>query len=483
MRTLRSLALLLLLATNTRAAVPPPPESEPWTALTAGEFRIYSNASAHATQGIATNLLRMREALGKVTTLAVRTDKPTYVLIFRSEASFAPYRDAMFHGNDAPVSGAFLSGRAANFITINAAAEGGVTRLVYHELAHHFMRNTIPGLPLWLDEGLAEYHSTFSVRGHEVRIGVMIPEHVRALRSRRQPLIPLERHFAVDQQSPEYTDPRPQRRFYAQSWALVHYFYSGGPERRARLEAFLEAIRSGRSAAEATPLLGSDYPAMAVELMTYVRRPSMTFTSYRLDELVVPALDAPRPLPRGELLYALGSLLTGADGEALLAEAVRVDPSHAEAHAMLGYARQARGDHDGALAMFEKAASLGNRDEAIRELHANALRERDSAAAHRAQRQYEEGHEEEAIAAMRSILERTSDEELKEHLQGVIGVHEERVARELREKAMHDIIAAAQAGKTKEALALIDALLAKTTDEEERAQLMAMRDGLKPVLR
>jgi tetratricopeptide (TPR) repeat protein len=469
MRTLRSLALLLLLATNLRAAVPLPPESEQWTALTAGELRIYSNASPHATLGIATNLLRMREAVGKVTTLAVYSPKPTYVLIFRTEASFAPYRDALFHGQDAPVSGAFLSGRAASFIAVNAAAEGGVARLVYHELTHHFMRNTIPGLPLWLDEGLAEYHSTFSVRGHEVRIGAMIPEHVRLLRSRR-PLIPLERHFAIDQQSPEYTDPAQQRRFYAQSWALVHSFYSGGPERRARLEAFLDAIRSGRSAAEATPLLGSDYPAMGVELMTYVRRPSMTFTSYRLDELVVPALDAPRPLARGELLYALGSMLA-ADGEALLAEAVRVDPSHAEAHAMLGYAHQARGDHAGALALFEKAVRLGSRDEALRD----ALRERDSTAVRGAQRRYEEGNEEQAIAAMQAVLERTTDEELKEHLQGVIGVHEDK----LRIKAMNDIIAAAQAGKTKEALALIDARLAKTTDEEERAQLLAMRSGVR----
>ena len=95
MRSLRLLALLFL-TTTTYAAVPLPPQSDEWGALTAGEFRIYSNASPRVTRQIATNLLRMREALGKVTTLDVQAMPPTYVLIFRSRHAFAPYRDALF---------------------------------------------------------------------------------------------------------------------------------------------------------------------------------------------------------------------------------------------------------------------------------------------------------------------------------------------------------------------------------------------------
>jgi hypothetical protein len=51
------------------------------------------------------------------------------------------------------------------------------------------LRNTIPGLPLWVDEGLVEHYSTFSVRDYEVRAGYAIPDHMIALR-RREPLIP-----------------------------------------------------------------------------------------------------------------------------------------------------------------------------------------------------------------------------------------------------------------------------------------------------
>lgn len=472
---MRSLPLLALLFTvHAFAAVPLPPEAEPWTTLTAGEFRIYSNASPNATRAIAVNLLRMREVLGKVTTLDVRAAKPTYVLVFRNARSFAPYRDAIFGQEHAPVNGAFVQGRMANFIALDAAAEGGVARVVYHELTHQLMRNTIPGLPLWVDEGLAEYYSTFSVRDDEVRVGYAIPDHIIALR-RREPLIPMARFFAMDQQSPELADPRRRTRFYAQAWALVHYFLSGGAARKARLDAFLDAIRAGRPAAEATPILGSDYAAMEVEVRSYVRRPSMTFLSHQLDELVVPAPEIPRAATRDEVLYALGSMLSS---EELLAEAVRVNPSHADAHAMLGYTLEARGDRPAALAHFEKAISLGSRDATMELLYRRELGEREFAEVRAAEKLYAEGKQEQALAAMRALLLTTTDEDLKEHLRGVIGVHEDRVAREARTKAMNDIIAAAEAGKTQEALALIDALLAKTTDEELREQLTAMRKEL-----
>jgi hypothetical protein len=446
MRLLGLLALLAAVAVH--AAVPVPSETDGWTVLTAGEFRIYSNASAHATRQIAVNLLRMREALGKVTTLNVRAAKPIHVFVFRNRRAFAPYRDALFEQRNAPVSGGFVQGMAANAIVLDAAAEGGVARVVYHELTHALMRNTVPGLPLWLDEGLAEYYSTFSVRGDEVRIGYPVSRHVLALR-KPEPLIPLARHFVIDQQSPEYEDPRQHARFYAQSWALVHYFLWGGKERRARLEAFLEALRAGKPAAEATALLGTDYPAIEVELLSYVKRPAMAFLAYRVDELTVPVPEDPKPVARDELLYALGSLFTAhsataADGERMLAEAVRLNPSRAKRPAV---------------------------EETLQETP-------ESAAVHAAEELYAQGKQEEAIAAMRALLAATQDAALREHLQGVIGIHEERTARELQTKAMDAIIAAAREGKTGKALTLLDALLPKVTDEQLRTQLAAMRREL-----
>ena len=575
------LFLVLLLAAHLNAAVPMPPEGDEWQSLQAGEFTIYSNASERETREIATNLLRMREAVGKVTRLNVRAPKPIYVFVFRTKRSFAPYRDAIFGQRDAKVSGGFLPSRLANFIVVDAEAEGGVNRVVHHELAHSFIRNTIPGLPLWLDEGLAEYYSTFTVRGDQVTIGWPIPDHVLALR--RGPLVPIEQHFAVDHDSPAYNEEARAGIFYAESWALVHYFLSGDDARRARLNQFMAAIRAGKSPAGATPLLGARSDEIEHAVRTYVQRPSMQFLRYTVRELAIPDLGELRPVPRDELLYALGALMawnrrTQADGEMLLTEALRLNPKNAAAHAMLGYVLDARDDRANAASHYERAIALGSNDAEIHLSYGMTLIESDGdkrrarqlfqraaqldpndarawagigmtyvsetsgidagiaalekslalapaqedaavnliqllaesgrlddaqrvfarhlahstndeylriardalefAAVRAAEHLFDEGKEAQAIDAMRGILARTQDEALREHLTGVIGSYDEHVERERQSKAIANVMAKANAGKTKEALALLDALIPSVSDEDWRKQLIAMRKEL-----
>ncbi|HVR38126.1 MAG TPA: hypothetical protein VMU84_03460, partial [Thermoanaerobaculia bacterium] len=177
----RLLVLALLLASTARAAIPFPSEKEKWLKLSAAEFQIFSNASERDTQQIATDLLRMREAIGKITQLKVRSPLPMYVFVFRNERSFAPYRDAIFERKNASVTGGFLPSRNANFVILQGDADS-VERIVYHELTHYFVENTLSGLPLWFNEGLAEYYSTFATSGDKVKIGMAVPEHVVWLR-------------------------------------------------------------------------------------------------------------------------------------------------------------------------------------------------------------------------------------------------------------------------------------------------------------
>lgn len=369
--------LLVLLIASTAFAVPLPPGNDKWSSVVAGEFHIYSNAPERETKEIARNLLRMREAIGKVTQLNVHSPVPTYVFVFRNERSFAPYRDVLFGRRNASVSGGFLSSRVANFVVLDAAAPAGVDRVVYHELAHYFVRNTSANLPLWLDEGLAEYYSTFSANGEKVSIGRPIHDHVNWLRQNQ--ITPLAKHFEIDVHSPDYSEGTRQGAFYAQSWALLHYFLVGNEERRLQLVQFLALRRTGKSNDEAfREAFRTDYGTLEQELRAYVRKPAMGYRSFALDELAVPELPAMQPVARDQLLYALGSLYawnagTQSDGEMLLNDAIRINPKHAEAHAVLGYLREARGDRAGATALYEKAIELGTRDAAVYILYGATL--------------------------------------------------------------------------------------------------------------
>ncbi|HWW62267.1 MAG TPA: hypothetical protein VN181_12925 [Thermoanaerobaculia bacterium] len=356
-----------LLVASAAIAIPFPPEKEKWLKLTSGEFRLFSNATERETQEIATNLLRMREAVGKITQLKVRSPLPMYVFVFKNERSFAPYRDAIFQRRNANVTGGFLSSRNANFVVLQGDSAAGVDRVVYHELTHYFVENTLAGLPLWFNEGIAEYYSTFSVSGEKVSIGKAVPEHVVWLRDGN--VMPLADLFAVDSHSPDYSEGRRQGVFYAESWALFHYLIVGNEQRRPQLPMFLSLIRAGMSNEEAfTTAFRTTYADLERELRTYVRRPTMGYVSYALAELPIPALSPPQIAARDEVLYALGNLLahsntsTIGDGAMFLEESVRSNPKNAEAHAALGYVHEVRNDRASATAEYEKAVALNSSD-------------------------------------------------------------------------------------------------------------------------
>lgn len=354
----------LFLATSAFAALPLPPEKEQWLTLNAAEFHIYSNAGERETKRVANDLLRMREAIGKVTRLNVRSTKPTHIFLFRNERSFAPFRDALFQQRNANVSGGFITDGRANFIIMQADAESGVARVVYHELTHHFVRNTLDGLPLWFQEGIAEYYSTFGATEQNVHIGRPVREYIAALRGGQ--VMPLAKLFAVKEDSPEYRENDRQSVFYGQSWGFIHYFFAGNPQRRAQLPQFLDLVGQGTAAEEAfRTAFGASYADIEKELRTYFNKPTLPYVTYSLDELKIPAIDSPKPVSRDELLTRLGQLLatstpTLPDSLPFLQEAIRINPKNAESYAALGIAHERRNDDAAAAAAFDKAVSFGS---------------------------------------------------------------------------------------------------------------------------
>ncbi|HVG24727.1 MAG TPA: hypothetical protein VND45_11275 [Thermoanaerobaculia bacterium] len=95
-----------------------------------------------------------------------------------------------------------------------------------------------------------------------------------------------------------------------------------------------------------------------------------------------------------------------------------------------------------------------------------------------AERLFESGKQNEAMAMLRGVLLRTNDDDLKAHLQRVIGGFDAHLAQQRQNDALRDIAAKANAGKYKEAVAMIDALLPGVDDEALREQLTLMRKDL-----
>src|SRR4051794_7471590 len=356
----------LFLLTASALAIEPPREKERWTTLAIDELTVYSSANDATTRDVAADLVRLRGALGIVTKLNVRSPLPMRVYIFGDRRAFEQYCQASI-GRSENLSGLFLSGRDGNHVLIDANASG-VDRVVFHELTHYFLRNTISShVPLWFNEGLAEFYSTFSARKDVVNVGYPIAEHLTWLH--KQSLIPLKDLFAMTHDSKEYNEGSRQGVFYAESWALVHYLMAGNPARRDQLGTYVGLIAGGKSIDDAFhAAFHSSYEELEAELRRYVRAYTMNYMSYTLAELKAAEVPAPQPLPRDAQLVALADLLMHAnaphfgEAESFLNAALKSNPSSAAAYAELGVAKSWQRENAEAEANFEKAVQLGSRD-------------------------------------------------------------------------------------------------------------------------
>ncbi|MGA8807038.1 MAG: DUF1570 domain-containing protein, partial [Thermoanaerobaculia bacterium] len=355
----RLLAFALLLLSAAAFAIEPPREKERWTTLTIDELTVYSSADDATTRSVASDLVRLRGALSVVTKLKVRSPLPTRVFIFGDRRSFSQYCEAAF-GRSNNLTGLFLSDRDGNHVLI-AGSAAGVDRVVYHELTHYFLRNTVSSqVPLWFNEGLAEFYSTFSGSKDTVDVGRPVEDHIAWLRT--QPLIPLRDLFAITHDSKDYHEGNRQGVFYAESWALVHYLMIGNPERRDQLGTYIALIASGKSIDDAfrTAFHGS-YDDLERELRRYIRAFSMSYIRYTMADLMTVAIPAPQPLPRDTQLIALAELLMHAnaahfgEAEAFLNAALKANPSSAEAYAELGVAKSWQRQNAEAETNFDKA--------------------------------------------------------------------------------------------------------------------------------
>jgi tetratricopeptide (TPR) repeat protein len=365
MRRLLAFASLCLLSTSV-LAIEPPREKERWTTLAIDELTVYSSADDATTRDVASDLVRLRGALGVVTKLKVRSPLPTRVYIFGDRRSFEQYCQAAIGRSD-NLSGVFLSDRDGNHVLI-AGGSKGVDRVVFHELTHYFLRNTVSThVPLWFNEGLAEFYSTFSARKDTVSVGLPVAEHLAWLH--QQTLIPLKDLFAITHDSKDYNEGNRQGVFYAESWALVHYLMVGNPARRDQLGTYVGLIASGKSIDDAFHgAFHATFDDLERELRKYVRAYTMNYMSYTLAEMNAVSIPAPQPLPRDAQLVALADLLMHAntprfaEAEAFLNAALKANPSSAAAYAELGVAKSWQRQNAEAEANFDKAVQLGSRE-------------------------------------------------------------------------------------------------------------------------
>lgn len=361
-----ALAVSLLAASglpDSAAALPRSGES--WIQLRTPHFTFFSNGSERATRNIALDLERLRSSLSQLNPgLALASPVPTSIYVFKGTSSFAPYR-LVYEGRLQSGEGYFVSHPYGNHVAINADPRGDATRVIYHEYLHDVLNHNYPGLPLWLNEGLAEFYSTFEVVGGEAKVGLPISRHVFWLRDNA--MIPLRELLAMNTSSRDYNEGSRRGVFYAQSWALVHHLLTGSPERRRQTGKYLQAMLDGAGSAEAFERSFGDLALLERDLRSYVRSAAFNYLRVPVAEEASVKVEV-APLAGADTLYRLGDLLLhNGDEKHTAAEehfraALAAAPGHGPATAGLGRIAASASRVAEARAHYARAAQLAPDD-------------------------------------------------------------------------------------------------------------------------
>ncbi|HJQ39738.1 MAG TPA: tetratricopeptide repeat protein [Thermoanaerobaculia bacterium] len=377
-----SLLLVTLLFALEIAAVELPRATDKWFEVRADDIRIFSNVSPAAAQDLAREVLRMRAVIGQITNLRVRTPVTTRIFHFANQTAFAPYRDAAFP--DQPraksINGAFLSGEGQNIILLRADGTH-IERPVYHELIHYFVKNTVPKIPLWINEGLADFFSTFRTSKEGVDTGIPIPEHVAWLR--QGDLLPLRELFAVDAKSPHYNERRRSGVFYAQSWGLVHYLMLGNEKRRPQFLDFVRRTNAGETTESAfAASFGIKIAQLDREFRDYAPLKTIRVGRHQAVEIKIAEPPPAAPMPHDVLLYELGQLISSLDyslipnAQKFFEAALKENPRNSAAWAYLGRVHAHHGRNTESEEAFARAIEIGTDDSDVYVLLGRAILER-----------------------------------------------------------------------------------------------------------
>ena len=205
--------------------------------------------------------------------------------------------------------GGFYTGSADGIAAfVDEQTLGSSPEVLFHEYAHHFMLQYAPSAyPAWYVEGFAEYFMTARFRPNgQVEVGNF--SRSRGLMLTSFGWLPTERVLFG---AAGGLDDIGMSQYYAQSWLLVHYFFSD-PARQAQLGRYLTAVARGEDPEAALePAIGMDAEELHEALRLYARR---SIVYRRLTpQAVAPPQVTITPLPRSaeDLLLYQAALRVG----------------------------------------------------------------------------------------------------------------------------------------------------------------------------
>lgn len=340
-----------------------------WITASTEHFLLYSTVSENKSRELLEDLERFRGVLSRGLSLPPGREPLTRVMAFGSWRDFQNYRPFYEGKAQSDVVGYHSPGPDSAYIVVylgRGATEA--RRTIYHEYLHQLVDVHDLQLPLWLNEGLAEYYSTFRMHKGRVELGEPLEEHVKFLR--QTGLLPLAMLAQVGLQSSIYNEGLRRGIFYAESWAAVHYLLCGKAD-RDNAEGLVRYIAMQRQpmpgvseAARFQAAFGVDFETVDRELARYLSRGRYSRYSGEVTADPPPKISAFAPAGEAQVMTALTELQWRAQqspkARLQLLQLAEANPTLPEPEESLGAIAWREGRWEEAVLHWRRAAERGS---------------------------------------------------------------------------------------------------------------------------
>ncbi len=200
-------------------------DKQQWVEVTSPHFTVLTDTGGQQGKEVALRFEQMRAVFGSLFRRSkVSIPVPLQIIAFRNQGEFRSYAP-LWKGKPVELSGYFQGADDRNFIALDMSAPDSYS-VVFHEYAHLLLHANFPRMPVWFDEGFAEYFSSLRVNGKTVEYGNIPPNLPTILQTNRwMPIVDL---FSTQHDSATYNERDKNTLLYAQSWITVHYIMSEG---------------------------------------------------------------------------------------------------------------------------------------------------------------------------------------------------------------------------------------------------------------
>ncbi len=342
--------------------------TEQWVQVKSPHFTVVTDSNEKQGRHILDQFERMRWVYQTLfTKMNVDPPAPILVIAAKNRKTFQSFEPAAYLAKgQLNLAGYFLSSPDRNYVLLRLDAEQeNPYATIYHEYTHLQFRSAYEWMPLWFNEGFAEFFQNTEIRNKDVQLGKPSGDDILYLR--QQSLIPLKVLLKVDATSPYYHEEQKGSVFYAESWALTHYLEMTDKEKGThRLPDYLNSMSHHEDSVDAATKAFGDLKQLQTELEYYIR--SGNYKQFVLNSSAAPIDESTYTVTSLSAVEAeadradiLASVQRQTEARALIDEILKTDPNNVQARETMGSLEFRNGNREAARKWYGEAVKLDSK--------------------------------------------------------------------------------------------------------------------------